>query len=75
MITSARVMFTESRRSSTHGGTGTIIRITSITEAAATQTCEVDAIRSNTFGRAGIAVATKSRSPLGYTLRPIGAGR
>jgi hypothetical protein len=52
-------MFTERSTSSTQGGIGTIIRTTSKTEDAATQTCDVEAIRSMTLGRAGAAVATR----------------
>src|ERR1700738_312532 len=57
-------MFTDKRTSSTHGAIGTIIRTTSSTDEAATQTCDVAAIRSITLGRAGTAVATSRRSPL-----------
>src|SRR5665213_794614 len=69
-MTIASVMFVESSRSRTHGGTGTIIRTTRATEAAATHAWEVEPRRSRSPGRAGAAVATRSRSPRWNSDRP-----
>ena len=57
-MTSASDMFTDSKRSSTHGVTGTIMRITSSTEAAATQICADAAMRSPIDVRFAGAAAT-----------------